>query len=63
MNPQTLLANVTAVLVMCVLLVFVDSSWVSAVNGGVQGSLSTVSTFIAEAHALYKENGAFISLR
>jgi fluoride ion exporter CrcB/FEX len=63
MNPQTLIANLTAVTLMCALLVFSDSSWVMAVNAGFNGSLSTVSTFMAELHVLYVEAGAWVSLR
>jgi fluoride ion exporter CrcB/FEX len=63
MNPQTLIANLSAVTLMCALVVFSDSSWVAAVNAGFNGSLSTVSTFMAELHVLYVENGAWVSLR
>jgi fluoride ion exporter CrcB/FEX len=63
MNPQTLIANLSAVTLMCALLVFSDSSWVAAVNAGFNGSLSTVSTFMAELHVLYVEDGAWVSLR
>jgi fluoride ion exporter CrcB/FEX len=63
MHPQTMIANLTAVLLMCALNVFADSSWVYAVNAGVNGSLSTVSTFFAELHNLYLEKGPLISLR
>jgi fluoride ion exporter CrcB/FEX len=63
MHPQTLIANLTAVLLMCALNVFAHSSWVVAVNAGINGSLSTVSTFFAELHNLYLEKGPLISLR
>lgn len=34
MNPQTILANLTAVVFECILLVFASSSWVTAINNG-----------------------------
>jgi fluoride ion exporter CrcB/FEX len=63
MHPQTLIANLGAVTLMCVLNVFADSSWVYAINAGINGSLSTVSTFFAELHNLYLEKGPLSSLR
>lgn len=64
MNPQTMLANISAVSIECLLLVFAASNtWTYPINQGIMGSCSTVSTFFAEIHTLYYEKGAFVAFR
>ena len=64
MNPQTFAANQIAVFVFVMLKVLAPNYvWTAAIQSGVLGSLSTVSTFFAELHTLYYEKGPFISQR
>lgn len=64
MNPQTMLANQIAVLVIVVLkMTLPNSEWRTHISTGVLGSLSTVSTLFAEIHSLYCEKGRLASLR
>eukprot|EP00600_Ochromonadales_sp_CCMP1393_P008860 CAMPEP_0174958250 /NCGR_PEP_ID=MMETSP0004_2-20121128/2519_1 /TAXON_ID=420556 /ORGANISM="Ochromonas sp., Strain CCMP1393" /LENGTH=400 /DNA_ID=CAMNT_0016206441 /DNA_START=432 /DNA_END=1634 /DNA_ORIENTATION=+ len=63
MNPQTMAANLFAVTFECCLLVFASTSFVPALNNGINGSCSTVSTFFGEIHNLYFEKGPYVALR
>jgi fluoride ion exporter CrcB/FEX len=64
MNPQTMIANLVAVGLACLLAVLIPSwTWYLPIVYGVCGSCSTVSTWIAEIHGLYFETGPSLALR
>lgn len=61
---HTLLCNIIAVLIMCLLLIYASNdTWKYSINAGFCGTLSTVSTFISELHNLNHNNSPLLAFR